>query len=133
MASSSPNQTKQNDVDLCGTMQQIIDKADEFKQIWTEKIDSWPRFDIKDISQMTETELNEYEKSLYDEIKKVHHRQDELYKPKHCCKVCKQKSKNVVIIDCGHFNVCSDCEKAQEKKICNTCFKEYSNTVIIQL
>jgi len=79
------------------------------------------------VKDMNTNQLKHYENYLYNEIKKIQKRRQEISTIYWNCKICKISPKNVVIIECGHFDLCVDCEKLQKEKRCFTCNKKYIN------
>eukprot|EP01084_Bolivina_argentea_P146482 256453_1 len=85
------------------------------------------------VSTLNLHELDALTLKLQNGMNVINEAKDRLLENKLYCTVCLKNQKNVVILTCGHFDLCNECETNLPAKICPRCDKPYDNMKVINL
>eukprot|EP01084_Bolivina_argentea_P155152 270401_1 len=87
----------------------------------------------KEICKLNLQELNELETKLKNGLNVIYEVKEKLYKSRFYCILCEKNQKNVLINQCNHFVLCSECEKKLEPRKCPICRVRFTQTTKLKL
>eukprot|EP01083_Nonionella_stella_P035227 96217_1 len=85
-----------------------------------------------EINTLSLMELDSLDSTLQYAMNTVKEARERLLENKLMCIVCLKNEKNIVIQQCGHFDLCNECEQQLPKKICPRCQQTYGDITIIK-
>eukprot|EP01083_Nonionella_stella_P182332 655769_1 len=85
-------------------------------------------FDVLSLEQ-----LNELELKLHGGLNMIKEARDRLLENKLYCIICLKNAKNMFIQECGHMDICNQCEQNLPSKVCPRCQKAFVNITKVNI
>eukprot|EP01083_Nonionella_stella_P145225 454683_1 len=85
-------------------------------------------FDVLSLEQ-----LNELELKLHSGLNMIKEARDRLLENKLYCIICLKNAKNMFIQECGHMDICNQCEQNLPSKVCPRCQKAFVNITKVNI
>eukprot|EP01083_Nonionella_stella_P088729 247484_1 len=88
---------------------------------------------MEEFDKLSLEQLDELELKLYGGLNMIKEARDRLLENKLYCIICLKNAKNMFIQECGHMDICNQCEQNLPSKVCPRCQKAFVNITKVNI